>query len=131
MTGPRRGWWDSYFDERFIELYEPFLPEEETKREVGAVLEILGLPRAARLLDLGCGWGRHAIELARGGLRVTGLDLAAPLLAEARRRADGSGATVDWVRGDMRARLGGARIRRGSGGEPGMAALARGNGRGH
>ena len=103
MTGPRRGWWDSYFDERFIELYEPFLPEEETKREVGAVLEILGLPRAARLLDLGCGWGRHAIELARGGLRVTGLDLAAPLLAEARRRADGSGATVDWVRGDMRA----------------------------
>ena len=30
------------------------------------MLEILGLPRAARLLDLGCGWGRHAIELARG-----------------------------------------------------------------
>jgi SAM-dependent methyltransferase len=102
VSGRRGGWWDSYFDERFLELYGPFLPDEETRREAGAVMEMLGLPRGARLLDLGCGWGRHAIELARAGLRVTGLDLSEPLLAAARQRAAEAGVAVEWVRGDMR-----------------------------
>jgi cyclopropane fatty-acyl-phospholipid synthase-like methyltransferase len=95
-------WWETYFDEQFLDLYEPFLPEEETRREAGAVLEALGLPRASRILDLGCGWGRHAIELARAGMRVTGLDLSQPLLETARRRAAEAGVEVEWVRADMR-----------------------------
>jgi SAM-dependent methyltransferase len=68
-------------------------------------------PRARTLLELGCGTGRHALELARLGLRVTGLDASAAMLARARRRAAASGlpraAMPVFRAGDLRsARLG-------------------------
>jgi SAM-dependent methyltransferase len=52
----------------------------------------------ARLLDVPCGNGRHSIELARRGYRVTGIDLSEEFLAAARSELD-----ADWRSGDMRA----------------------------
>lgn len=95
-------WWADYFDEDFVRLYRPFLPEEQSREEAEAVADILGLERGARLLDLACGWGRHSLELARGGLRVTGLDRSGTLLGLAREAALAEGLRVDWVRADMR-----------------------------
>lgn len=109
MAGPRDvsgeadpRWWDGYFDREFIRIYRDFLTPERTLREVEGILEMLELPEGARVLDLACGWGRHSIELARAGFRVTGLDLSETLLARARRRAGAAGVEVEWVRGDMR-----------------------------
>ncbi|MDX6767893.1 MAG: class I SAM-dependent methyltransferase, partial [Elusimicrobiota bacterium] len=48
-------------------------------------------PRGRALLELGCGTGRHALELARRGWRVTGVDRSRGMLARARRRATGAG----------------------------------------
>lgn len=95
-------WFEGYFDEDFVELYRPFLTPERTVDEAAAVLELLELAPGAEVLDLACGWGRHSIELARAGCRVTGLDLSETLLARAARRADAAGVEVEWVRGDMR-----------------------------
>jgi SAM-dependent methyltransferase len=50
-----------------------------------------------RLLDVPCGNGRHSIELARRGYRVTGIDLSDAFLAAARTELD-----ADWRKGDMR-----------------------------
>jgi SAM-dependent methyltransferase len=50
-----------------------------------------------RLLDVPCGNGRHSIELARRGYRVTGIDLSDAFLAAARTELD-----ADWRQGDMR-----------------------------
>jgi SAM-dependent methyltransferase len=50
-----------------------------------------------RLLDVPCGNGRHSIELARRGNRVTGIDLSQEMLATARAELD-----ADWRLGDMR-----------------------------
>lgn len=47
-----------------------------TVQEVDFLVELLDLPRGARLLDVGCGPGRHALELARRGFAVTGIDVA-------------------------------------------------------
>jgi SAM-dependent methyltransferase len=77
------------------------LPPERTAAEVNGVAEQLGLAPGARLLDLCCGQGRHAVPLARLGLRVTGLDLSRPLLARAAAAADG-GPPVGLVAADMR-----------------------------
>lgn len=54
------------------------------------------------MLDLCCGQGRHAVELARRGFRVTGLDLSEYLLGPAKQRAQQAGVEVEFVRGDMR-----------------------------
>lgn len=51
------------------------------------LLRRLRLARGARVLDVPCGYGRHAILLARRGYRVTGLDISEKLLAMARAAA--------------------------------------------
>ncbi|HEX2188182.1 MAG TPA: class I SAM-dependent methyltransferase, partial [Longimicrobiaceae bacterium] len=103
MTGSGGAdWWDGYFDRDFVRIYRDFLTPERTLREVEGVLEVLDLPPGARVLDLACGWGRHSVELARSGFRVTGIDLSPTLLVRARKRAGAAGVEVEWVRGDMR-----------------------------
>lgn len=94
------GWWAGYFDERFMRLYRPLLPAAETAAEVEAVAEVMGLGAGSRLLDLACGWGRHAAPLAARGVEVVGIDRSEPLL----RAAAGGGARgARWIRGDVRA----------------------------
>lgn len=100
-SGPRP-WWDGYFDREFIRLYSPFLPPARSRREVAGILSMLALPSGSRVLDLACGWGRHAIRLAGAGLAVTGLDFSETLLRSARQRAERAGVEVEWVRADMR-----------------------------
>lgn len=103
-TDPR--WYASYFDERVVELYRARLGAEATRREVGALIELLGLPLGARVLDVACGWGRHAVPLAEAGFEVTGVDISAAALAAARAATDEAGpetaSRVRWLRRDMR-----------------------------
>jgi SAM-dependent methyltransferase len=60
-----------------------------------------GIARGARILDAGCGAGSHAIELARRGYVVTGLDLSPQLIAEAQRRATDVVFPVSFTVGDI------------------------------
>ncbi|MEJ5866566.1 class I SAM-dependent methyltransferase [Pseudokineococcus sp. 5B2Z-1] len=68
---------------------------EDVHGEAAAVDALL--PRGARVLDAGCGTGRVALELARRGHAVTGVDVDASMLAEARRAAP----SARWVLGDL------------------------------
>ena len=70
--------------------------------EVDAMLSLLDLKPPARVLDLCCGPGRHALELARRGFEVTGVDRTQAYLDEAQRRADVSTLKLELVRQDMR-----------------------------
>jgi len=47
-----------------------------TAQEVGFLIDVLGLPPGARILDVGCGPGRHSIALAEAGYAVTGIDVS-------------------------------------------------------
>lgn len=71
---------------------------EQTPEDVDAIVELLGLAPDARVLDLCCGPGRYALELRRRGFAVTGVDLHAPYLEQAREKD----AEVEWVHSDMR-----------------------------
>ena len=98
----QRPWYDGFFGADYLRIFSPVLPDERTAAEVNAVVERLGLPPEARLLDLCCGQGRHAGPLARLGYRVTGLDRSRRLLEEAAGLAAGQGQRVGLVEGDMR-----------------------------
>ena len=102
MSRGKAAWWETYFDETFVDIYRDFLTPERTEREVEGLREMVPLEPGAQVLDLACGWGRHSIALARAGFRVTGLDLSETLLARARKRAEAAAVPVDFVRGDMR-----------------------------
>ena len=94
-------WWASYFDAQYLKEYEPLFALERDRREVSRLMEVLALPSGSRILDVPCGQGRHAHLLAEAGFDVDGLDYSAELLAIARRR--GTGKTLRYTRGDMRA----------------------------
>jgi SAM-dependent methyltransferase len=98
----QRPWYVDFFDGHYLRIFSPVLPAERTAAEVNAVVERLGLAPGARLLDLCCGQGRHAVPLAQLGFQVTGLDLSRPLLDRAAALAAGQGRRVGLVEADMR-----------------------------
>lgn len=98
MTGAEDAvpWYREWFDETYLRLY-PHRDREEAVRGVELYLDLTALPPGSRVLDLGCGGGRHLVALDEAGLAPTGLDLSGPLLRRARSRWPGP-----LVRGDMR-----------------------------
>jgi ubiquinone/menaquinone biosynthesis C-methylase UbiE len=69
--------------------------------EVGElVMSRAGITPGMRVLDVACGAGNAALSAARGGARVTGLDLAAKLLEAGRAKARAEGLDIEWREGD-------------------------------
>src|SRR2546430_17564863 len=75
----------------------------QTLREVEFISDALMPAAGVELLDVGCGYGRHAIELVQRGFAVTGLDLSLPLLIRAADEAQRRALSVNFVHADMRA----------------------------
>lgn len=74
----------------------------DARRDVDAVMRLLALQRGARVLDMCAGQGRHAIELAQRGMRVTAVDRSRTYLDVARESARAAGVELELVREDMR-----------------------------
>lgn len=90
--------------EIFFDAHAPIYMEncftKNTIEEVGFILEELKLPPGSHILDVGCGTGRHAVELARRGYQVTGVDISSGMLAEAKKGAQKAGVKIDWIHVD-------------------------------
>jgi SAM-dependent methyltransferase len=94
-------WFEEIFDEDYLRTL-PFLTPQATQAEAQFVIDALGLQPGAQVLDLGCGYGRHAMELAARGFHVVGLDASLPLLLRGADEAQRRGLTINFVHGDMR-----------------------------
>jgi 2-polyprenyl-3-methyl-5-hydroxy-6-metoxy-1,4-benzoquinol methylase len=97
MSGTNQ--WEEFFDSHAPSYMENSFTGN-TVAEVDFILEELGLPLGSRILDVGCGTGRHAIELARRGYDVTGIDISAGMLSEAEKAASVAGVSIRWIRKD-------------------------------
>lgn len=102
---PLPDWWRSWFGPAYLAIYDPVLVQRASS-EVDQLEALLTLQPPADVLDLACGQGRHAIELARRGYRVTGVDLSAYLLQVATQRAEEANVPVRFIEGDIRKALG-------------------------
>ena len=86
------GAWDERYREQ--ELVWPAAPN------AFVVDEVAGLP-PGRVLDLGCGEGRHASWLAERGWRVTAIDFSEVAITKARQLAERRGVQVTWITADL------------------------------
>ncbi len=96
-------WYDDFFTELPNAFWRAAVPPEATAAEIDFLVRTVGLQPGDSVLDVCCGSGRHALELARRGYRVTGIDVSAEAIAYARQTAADEGLAVDLRVGDMRA----------------------------
>ncbi len=94
-------------DDHFWDLLQPFIFSERhwevAPVQVEKILSLIQAPPGAHILDLCCGPGRHALELARQGFRVTGVDRTGCSIERAGKSADEAGVDIEFVRDNMRA----------------------------
>jgi len=96
-----RKWWDDFFNEEWLRTI-PRVPIETTRKECEFIEASLAVERSAAILDLGCGTGRHAVELASRGYSLVALDLALPMLERAQAAAADDDVKVTFQQADMR-----------------------------
>ncbi|MEZ4221896.1 MAG: class I SAM-dependent methyltransferase [Polyangiaceae bacterium] len=97
----RRAWWEELFGEDFSRAVG-ILSETQVTHEADFIEESLGIAKGGVVLDLGCGAGYHAVDLARRGYGVVGYDLSLHQLALAADVAQNSGQKLNLLQGDMR-----------------------------
>jgi len=109
LTTTPSNWFVSWFNNpTYLKLYQ-HRSKTEAVQTVNTILDMTGLSRALHTslfplsaLDIACGAGRHAIELAAHGFAVTANDLSSFLINEARQAAQKSGTQLHFTGCDMR-----------------------------
>ena len=96
-------WFESWFESPHARRLYAHHDDAEAAGVVERLVAQIRPPAGARVLDLGCGRGRHAKQLAARGFDVTGLDLSVSSLHEAQRS---SGPRLHFHRQDMRSPFG-------------------------
>lgn len=94
-------WYEQLF-ENYANAYEKEPFTKGTLGEIDFIEKEIGSDRSIRILDIGCGTGRHAIELAKRGYSVVGVDLSEAQLQRARSNARQQNVTPQFVRVDAR-----------------------------
>jgi len=94
--------WRQFFDWH-AEHYDENVFTQNTVEEVDFFLGLFPLAKGARILDVGCGTGRHSIELAKRGYQVTGIDLSPGMLAVAKRKAAAASVQIEFIEADATA----------------------------
>jgi SAM-dependent methyltransferase len=93
-------WYEEIFDIDYIQTYSE--QHKRTSEDVDGMIELLSPTKEMKILDLCCGYGRHAIELARRGYKLIGYDLSSDLIEYARKKAVEENLKIDFIEGDVR-----------------------------
>lgn len=92
------------FGPDYSAAYDALYVDKDYRAECDIIEQrFLGANKPVRtILDLGCGTGRHSVELAQRGYELVGIDLSEAMLDRARRRAASEGANATFLLGDVR-----------------------------
>lgn len=94
-------WYQELF-ENYARTYDKEIYTQGTSQEVDFIEEEIRRNKTLKILDVGCGTGRHAIELAKRGYAVTGIDLSESQLNRAREKAGQENVAVTFIQADAR-----------------------------
>lgn len=97
-----RHWTETFFGEHFKEFGFDSKDPERTEMEARFIIGALDLKPGDKVLDICCGVGRHAIELAKQGYKVTGVDLTQSYVGSAAEEASKKSLDCEFLIGDMR-----------------------------
>ncbi len=95
-------WYETFFQGIVLDMWRKAVPFEHTRAEADFLMDKLHVSAGSSVLDAPCGAGRHAIELASRGVRVTGVDISSEMIAEAREQAGKANVNIGLRESDMR-----------------------------
>lgn len=88
---------ENFFGSHSPFLQHPLLTKERAAKEVDFIDAHLTLPYGAALLDMGCGYGRHAILLAKRGFVMTAVDPSATMIEQGEVLAEEANVSVEFL----------------------------------
>jgi len=94
-------WYETLF-ENYGRKYDSESFTQGTIGECDFIEQEIGFYKSIKILDIGCGTGRHAIELSKRGYNVTGIDLSDSQLTRAKEKAEKQGLNIDFLKYDAR-----------------------------
>ena len=94
-------WYESLF-ENYAEKYDKECFVQGTVGECDFIEQEIGQDKSLKILDIGCGTGRHAIELTKRGYSVTGVDLSEDQIKRAKKKAEEARVIIDFQIQDAR-----------------------------
>lgn len=94
-------WYEALF-ENYGENYDNESFAQGTIGECDFIEKEINFNKSLKIIDIGCGTGRHSIELAKRGYSMTGIDLSESLLEKAREKAKQKGVRIDFLKHDAR-----------------------------
>jgi len=97
----QKKWYESLF-ENYAEKYDNENFTQGTLGECDFIESELKSNKGLRILDVGCGTGRHSIELSKRGYNLTGVDLSETQLARARKKAQDENLMINFLKQDAR-----------------------------
>ncbi len=101
MKHQKKQWYEKLF-ENYAEHYDNETFTQGTIGECDFLETELNHNKKLKILDVGCGTGRHSIEMTKRGYQVTGIDLSENQLERARQKAGAENLTIDFIRADAR-----------------------------
>jgi SAM-dependent methyltransferase len=102
MASQQSAWYVDFFRDDYLNVYGHMFTDERAEKEAGFVARALDLKQGASILDLCCGQGRHSVQLAKRGFKVTGLDLNPAYVELAQNGARTANVQIETVAADMR-----------------------------
>jgi len=94
-------WYEILF-ENYAEKYDNEVFTQGTMGECDFLEREFNFDKSMKILDIGCGTGRHSIELTKRGYNITGIDLSESQLARAREKAKAENLEINFLQGDAR-----------------------------
>lgn len=94
-------WYEAFF-ENYGRKYDSESFTRGTNGECDFIEQEVAFNKSVKILDIGCGTGRHSIELSKRGYSITGIDLSDSMLARAREKAEKQGLKIDFRKYDAR-----------------------------
>jgi len=92
---------DNFFDGQYKDIWRAYIPEELTRRELDFIVQYFNLNSEHKVLDIMCGYGRHAIGLARKGVSVTAVDNLKEYIQEIKQVAVSEDLSLQAIRSDV------------------------------
>jgi SAM-dependent methyltransferase len=92
---------DTFFDGHYKKIWKEVIPEELTRREIDFMVPYFSLNDKSNVLDLMCGYGRHALGLASKGISVTAVDNLADYINEIDQQAKKDALPVETVQSSV------------------------------